>query len=131
MTSKSQKEWTEHSWNPISHCYAETMANRLKFMGTKGYRTKEGMTLLHLNLNDFLKGGIFFGEDFRLPAILRIFILNLLLEKWLYLLIGDCFASVCRGWYLFALLQSILNLSRLKKLIFLVKLLSCIRPVYF
>ena len=60
MTSKSQIEWTEHSWNPAvgctkvsagcKHCYAETMANRLKFMGTKGYE------------NGFL-GGVFFGED--------------------------------------------------------------------
>ena len=38
MTSKSQIEWTEQTWNPAvgctkvsagcKHCYAETMANR-------------------------------------------------------------------------------------------------------
>ena len=38
-------EWTEKTWNPVTgctkesagcaHCYAETMANRLKAMGIK------------------------------------------------------------------------------------------------
>lgn len=47
MTSKSKIEWTESTWNPMTgctkvsagckHCYAETMANRLKAMGTPGY----------------------------------------------------------------------------------------------
>ena len=56
MTSKSQIEWTEHSWNPAvgctkvsagcKHCYAETMANRLKFMGTKGYENGFRLTLM-------------------------------------------------------------------------------------
>ena len=42
MTSKSQIEWTEQTWNPAvgctkvsagcKYCYAETMANRLKFI---------------------------------------------------------------------------------------------------
>ena len=39
----SKIEWTERTWNPVTgctkyssgcvHCYAETMANRLKAMG--------------------------------------------------------------------------------------------------
>lgn len=43
----SKIEWTEKTWNPITgctklsagcvHCYAETMANRLKAMGSKKY----------------------------------------------------------------------------------------------
>ncbi|HEY8096148.1 MAG TPA: DUF5131 family protein, partial [Methylobacter sp.] len=47
MSSKSRIEWTEQTWNPTSgctkispgckHCYAETMAIRLKAMGTQGY----------------------------------------------------------------------------------------------
>jgi len=44
---KSKIEWTEQTWNPsvgcdkvsagCQNCYAETMARRLKAMGTKGY----------------------------------------------------------------------------------------------
>lgn len=47
MSSKSRIEWTEQTWNPTSgctkispgckHCYAETMAVRLKAMGSQGY----------------------------------------------------------------------------------------------
>lgn len=47
MSTKSKIEWTEQTWNPTSgctkispgckHCYAETMAKRLKAMGTQGY----------------------------------------------------------------------------------------------
>jgi len=47
MSQKTKIEWTEATWNPVSgctkvsvgcdNCYAETMANRLKAMGTKGY----------------------------------------------------------------------------------------------
>lgn len=47
MSSKSRIEWTEQTWNPTSgctkispgckHCYAETMAVRLKAMGSRGY----------------------------------------------------------------------------------------------
>ena len=43
----SKIEWTEKTWNPVTgctkfsagcaHCYAETMANRLKAMGVKKY----------------------------------------------------------------------------------------------
>ena len=56
MTSKSQIEWTEQTWNPAvgctkvsagcKYCYAETMANRLKFMGTKGYENGFRLTLM-------------------------------------------------------------------------------------
>jgi len=45
--AESAIEWTEHTWNPITgctkispgckHCYAETMARRLKAMGAAGY----------------------------------------------------------------------------------------------
>lgn len=45
--AESAIEWTEHTWNPITgctkvssgckHCYAETMARRLKAMGASGY----------------------------------------------------------------------------------------------
>lgn len=47
MSGKSNIEWTEQTWNPTSgctkispgckHCYAETMAIRLKAMGARGY----------------------------------------------------------------------------------------------
>lgn len=47
MSGKSRIEWTEQTWNPTSgctkispgckHCYAETMATRLKAMGSQGY----------------------------------------------------------------------------------------------
>ncbi len=53
--SKSKIEWTESTWNPISgctkisagcaNCYAETMANRLKAMGTKGYENGFEVTM--------------------------------------------------------------------------------------
>jgi protein gp37 len=45
--AESTIEWTEHTWNPVTgctklspgckHCYAETMARRLKAMGAAGY----------------------------------------------------------------------------------------------
>lgn len=45
--AESSIEWTEHTWNPVTgctklspgckHCYAETMARRLKAMGAAGY----------------------------------------------------------------------------------------------
>ncbi len=47
MSSQSKIEWTEQTWNPTTgctkvspgckHCYAETMARRLKAMGAGGY----------------------------------------------------------------------------------------------
>ena len=53
MASKSDIEWTEMTWNPTTgcakvspgckHCYAETMATRLRAMGATGY--ENGFTL--------------------------------------------------------------------------------------
>jgi len=47
MSNESGIEWTEQTWNPMTgctkvspgckHCYAETMAKRLKAMGAPGY----------------------------------------------------------------------------------------------
>lgn len=47
MSSGSKIEWTQQTWNPVigctkvsagcKHCYAETMAHRLKLMGVKDY----------------------------------------------------------------------------------------------
>lgn len=61
MTMSSKIEWTEHTWNPISgctkvspgckHCYAESMANRLKAMNTKGYENGFKLTLQPDKLN--------------------------------------------------------------------------------
>lgn len=52
----SKIEWTEATWNPSTgcnkvtagckHCYAETMAKRLKAMGTPGYENGFGFTLM-------------------------------------------------------------------------------------
>lgn len=51
----SKIEWTEKTWNPVTgctkesagcaHCYAETMANRLKAMGIKKYANGFSPTL--------------------------------------------------------------------------------------
>lgn len=53
--AESSIEWTEHTWNPITgctklspgckHCYAETMAKRLKAMGAIGYEREFELTL--------------------------------------------------------------------------------------
>jgi len=53
--AESSIEWTEHTWNPVTgctkvspgckHCYAETMANRLKAMGAAGYQDGFKLTL--------------------------------------------------------------------------------------
>lgn len=53
--AESSIEWTEHTWNPVTgctklspgckHCYAETMARRLKAMGARGYENGFGLTL--------------------------------------------------------------------------------------
>jgi protein gp37 len=61
----SKIEWTEETWNPITgctkispgckNCYAETMANRLKAMGTKGYENGFGLTLCPERLEQPLK----------------------------------------------------------------------------
>lgn len=53
--AESSIEWTEHTWNPVTgctklspgckHCYAETMAGRLKAMGAAGYENGFQVTL--------------------------------------------------------------------------------------
>jgi protein gp37 len=53
--AESSIEWTEHTWNPVTgctkispgckHCYAETMARRLKAMGATGYEHGFALTL--------------------------------------------------------------------------------------
>jgi protein gp37 len=55
MATKSHIEWTEMTWNPVTgcskvsagckHCYAETMAKRLKAMGVDRYRNGFKVTL--------------------------------------------------------------------------------------
>ena len=55
MATASKIEWTEQTWNPVTgctkvspgckHCYAETMARRLKAMGAAGYRQGFKLTL--------------------------------------------------------------------------------------
>lgn len=56
MSGKSKIEWTEQTWNPITgctkvsagckNCYAESMAIRLKAMGTPGYENGFELTLM-------------------------------------------------------------------------------------
>jgi protein gp37 len=61
MPTKSNIEWTEMTWNPVTgctkisqgckHCYAERMARRLEAMGTDRYRNGFHVTL-HPDLLD-------------------------------------------------------------------------------
>ena len=56
MSQASRIEWTEATWNPTvgctkispgcKHCYAESMAKRLKAMGTPGYENGFKLTIL-------------------------------------------------------------------------------------
>lgn len=56
MSTVSRIEWTEQTWNPTTgctkispgckHCYAETMARRLKAMGVKGYENGFKLSIL-------------------------------------------------------------------------------------
>lgn len=56
MSTQSRIEWTEQTWNPTvgctkvspgcKHCYAETMAWRLKAMGVQGYENRFRLTLM-------------------------------------------------------------------------------------
>ena len=65
MTTISRIEWTEQTWNPTvgctkispgcKNCYAESMAKRLKAMGTPGYENGFALTLLPDRLNDPIK----------------------------------------------------------------------------
>ena len=55
MATNSPIEWTDATWNPVTgcskispgckHCYAERMANRLKWMGQANYRNGFEVTL--------------------------------------------------------------------------------------
>lgn len=57
MAQKSNIEWTDVTWNPVSgctkvsqgckHCYAERMAHRLQAMGVERYRNGFALTLHH------------------------------------------------------------------------------------
>jgi protein gp37 len=63
--AESNIEWTEHTWNPVTgctkvspgckHCYAETMAVRLKAMGASGYQNGFNLTLHPDRLNQPFK----------------------------------------------------------------------------
>lgn len=65
MTTTSKIEWTEQTWNPIvgctkisagcKNCYAETLARRLKAMGTVGYENGFSLTLLPHRLQEPLQ----------------------------------------------------------------------------
>ncbi|AEJ01255.1 Gp37Gp68 family protein [Nitrosomonas sp. Is79A3] len=65
MTTTSSIEWTEQTWNPVvgctkvspgcKNCYAESMAQRLKAMGTPGYENGFKLSLVPQRLNDPLK----------------------------------------------------------------------------
>jgi protein gp37 len=62
MATKSKIEWTEQTWNPAigcdkvslgcQNCYAETMAKRLKAIGTKGYENGFKLTLMPHRLDE-------------------------------------------------------------------------------
>ena len=65
MATTSKIEWTEQTWNPTvgctkisagcTHCYAETMAQRLQAMKTRGYENGFELTLLPERLTEPLK----------------------------------------------------------------------------
>lgn len=65
MTTISRIEWTEQTWNPAvgctkisagcKNCYAETMAKRLKAMGTPGYENGFALQILPDRLEDPVK----------------------------------------------------------------------------
>src|SRR2546421_4790029 len=64
MGTRSNIEWTELTWNPVTgctkisqgckNCYAERMAKRLHAMGSERYRNKFDVTL-HPDLVDLPK----------------------------------------------------------------------------
>jgi protein gp37 len=65
MTTRSSIEWTEHTWNPVTgctnvspgckHCYARTMAERLKAMDMAGYENGFAVTLQPNRLSEPLR----------------------------------------------------------------------------
>jgi len=62
MSTQSNIEWTERTWNPTvgctkisqgcKHCYAETMAVRLKAMSVRGYEDGFNLTLMQERLSE-------------------------------------------------------------------------------
>ncbi|NQU16146.1 MAG: phage Gp37/Gp68 family protein, partial [Desulfobacteraceae bacterium] len=62
MSARTKIEWTEQTWNPSTgctkvspgcqHCYAETMARRLKAMRVKGYEKGFSLALHPYRLNE-------------------------------------------------------------------------------
>src|SRR5690554_3152564 len=65
MSSYSEIEWTEQTWNPVTgctkvspgckHCYAEVMAQRLQAMGAPGYEDGFALRLMPERLQQPLK----------------------------------------------------------------------------
>jgi len=65
VTTTSRIEWTEQTWNPAvgctkissgcKHCYAESMAKRLKAMDTPGYENGFALQILPQRLLDPIK----------------------------------------------------------------------------
>ena len=65
MSTKTQIEWTEQTWNPTTgctkvsagckHCYAEVMAKRLKAMGANGYANGFKLSLMPERLSQPLR----------------------------------------------------------------------------
>ena len=65
MSTKTQIEWTEQTWNPTTgctkvsagckNCYAEVMAKRLKAMGANGYDNGFKLSLMSDRLSQPLK----------------------------------------------------------------------------
>ena len=65
MSSISQIEWTEQTWNPTTgctkisagckNCYAAVMAKRLQYMGTQGYENGFAFSLMPERLNQPLQ----------------------------------------------------------------------------
>jgi protein gp37 len=65
MTTASNIEWTEMTWNPTvgctkvspgcKNCYAERMAERLQAMGAAGYDNGFALTMIATRLDDPLK----------------------------------------------------------------------------
>ncbi|MBI2225403.1 MAG: phage Gp37/Gp68 family protein [Betaproteobacteria bacterium] len=65
MTTISRIEWTEQTWNPTvgctkvspgcKHCYAETMARRLRAIGVRGYENGFRLTLMPERLTEPLE----------------------------------------------------------------------------
>ena len=94
--SKTNIEWTGHTWNPLSgctkvsdgckNCYAEKMANRLQAMGAKGYENGFAVTLHPDKLDEPLRRkkptiyfvcsmGDLFHEDVPFEFIRRVWII--------------------------------------------------------